>query len=53
VDNDVVHAADPNSDVIALFHLGAIKSIWQDGDYQEVGHLEIALLNAHAGNDVI
>ena len=52
VDNDVVDVADPNSDVKALFNLGAIKSIWQDGDYQEVGRLEIALLNAHAGTDV-
>jgi hypothetical protein len=51
VDNDVVDAADPNSDAIALFNLGAIKSIWQDGDYQEVGRLEIALLNAHAGKE--
>jgi hypothetical protein len=31
VDNDVVDLADPNSDAIALFNLGAIKTTWQDG----------------------
>ena len=51
VDGDHVDESDPNSDAIKLFNLGALKTLWRKDDYEEVGCSEIALVNAHAGND--
>jgi len=51
VDGDLVDESDPNASALQLFNLGAIKELWRNHEYEEVGRREIALLNAHAGKD--
>ena len=51
VDGDFVDNSDPNANAIKLFNLGALKLLWKEHEYEEVGRREIALKNAHTGID--